>query len=195
MHKAKLDNFAENELGTLKDYLYSLFDNCPDEYFNSNLRSSQLKFRMNFNLDNLEEHEVNVVSKYGLIVNSERYKENHAKVQMFMLEHDNKTIAMEIPIWTGKDEILEHGDLFTASETNNFLTGHIDLLRIEDGKIWVWDYKPNAKRELYAATQVYFYALMLSKRTGIDLDNFMCGYFDSNSAYVFNPSMKRDLLH
>ena len=109
---------------------------------------------------------------------------------MFMLEHDNKTVAMEIPIWIGKQEITEYSNLFKSDE---FLTGHIDLLRIENGKIWVWDYKPNAQKENYAATQVYFYALMLSKRTGIDLSNFMCGYFDSSFTYTFNPSSTMDL--
>jgi hypothetical protein len=33
---------------------------------------------------------------------------------------------------------------------------------------------------------------MLSKRTNISLDNFRCGYFDKNYAYVFKP--KENLL-
>jgi hypothetical protein len=28
---------------------------------------------------------------------------------------------------------------------------------------------------------------MLSKRTGIPLNNFRCGYFDDKNAYVFEP--------
>ncbi|MBU4503046.1 MAG: PD-(D/E)XK nuclease family protein [Nanoarchaeota archaeon] len=70
------------------------------------------------------------------------------------------------------------------------MTGHIDILRIEDEKIWVWDYKPNAHKEKYASTQTYFYALMLSKRTGIPLDDFRCGYFDQNHAFAFKPEEK-----
>src|SRR3989344_4324282 len=42
----------------------------------------------------------------------------------------------------------------------------------KDNKIWIWDYKPNAQKEIYAGTQVFFYALMLSQRTGIPLDSF-----------------------
>jgi len=42
-------------------------------------------------------------------------------------------------------------------------------------------------REEYASTQTYFYALMLSKRTGIPLENFRCGYFDSHYAFMFKP--------
>ena len=102
-----------------------------------------------------------------------------------MLEKDNKTVAVEVPIWLEPDEIEFYEELF---QTNEQLTGHIDLLRIEDEKIWVWDYKPNAQKEKFASTQVFFYALMLSKRIGLPLDKFRCGYFDSNYTYVFNPN-------
>jgi hypothetical protein len=70
------------------------------------------------------------------------------------------------------------------------LSGHIDVLRLEDGKIWVWDYKPKAEKEKYATTQTFFYSLMLSKRTGIPLDKFMCGYFDEKTSFVFKPDQK-----
>lgn len=166
-----------------------MFDECPDEYFNDgNLRGSQLKFKINTNLTIPDEHEVNLLSRYGLAVNGDRYKNNHSKVQVFMIEHDKKTIATEVPIWVNKDELKNNNQL--NFDNCDMITGHIDVLRLEDGKIWVWDYKPNAQREEYATTQVYFYALMLSKRTGIDLKNFMCGYFDSNFTYIFNPSEK-----
>jgi hypothetical protein len=62
-------------------------------------------------------------------------------------------------------------------------------LRIEDGNIWVWDYKPNAAKERYAATQVQFYSMMLSKRTGIPLEKFRCGYFDEDIAFAFRPQV------
>jgi len=101
-----------------------------------------------------------------------------------MLEHDNKTISVEIPIWLHNYELDNYKEIFKSTEP---LTGHIDLLRIEDNKIWVWDYKPNAHKEDFATTQIYFYALMLSKRTNIPLDNFRCGYFDSNYAFTFKP--------
>ncbi len=193
LHKPKLESLSNNSLHELKNYLYTVFDQCPDDYFNNGcLRSYQLKFKSNHNLKNITGHEVNMLTRYGLTINNDRYKNNHSKVQVFMLEHDKKTIATEIPIWASRQEIQEYQDLF---KSEGIITGHIDLLRIEDNKIWVWDYKPNAQREEYASTQVYFYALMLSKRSNISLSNFMCGYFDSNFAYVFNPSVKcPDLL-
>ncbi|MEK6937202.1 MAG: hypothetical protein AABW58_03975 [Nanoarchaeota archaeon] len=41
---------------------------------------------------------------------------------------------------------------------------------------------------------------MLSRRTGISLDNFRCGYFDSKDTFIFNPenvkliNVKQDLM-
>lgn len=102
------------------------------------------------------------------------------------MENDDKTIAIEVPIWINPEELKEITSIF---KTKLPLTGHIDILRIEDDKIWIWDYKPNSVEEKYAATQVYFYALMLSKRANISLDKFRCGYFDNKYAYVFKPEL------
>ncbi|MEK6835830.1 MAG: PD-(D/E)XK nuclease family protein, partial [Nanoarchaeota archaeon] len=109
------------------------------------------------------------------------------RIQVFLLENDNNTIAMEVPIWVYPNELKEFTNVFKIKSP---LTGHIDVLRIEDNKIWIWDYKPGAYYERYAQTQVYFYALMLSKRTNINLENFRCGYFDEKYAYAFKPDLK-----
>ena len=105
-----------------------------------------------------------------------------------MIERDNKTLAIEVPIWLEQNELNGFFDIF---KTEKPLTGHIDVLRVEDGKIWVLDYKPNAIKEKYAATQVFFYALMLSKRTNIPLENFRCGYFDDKDAFLFKPNLNQ----
>lgn len=173
-----------NGFDTLRRYLYQLFESCPNEYFETGPRGSALKFKLPLKVKQTTRHEVSMLTKYGLQVNEERYNSNHSKVQMFMLENDHKTIAVEVPIWLRCPELSCFKELFKCEEP---LTGHIDALRIEDGKIWIWDYKPNARREEYAATQTYFYALMLSKRTGIPLNNFMCGYFDHDYAFTFKP--------
>lgn len=192
LHKPKLESLNISSSDQLTSYLHGVFDDCPDEYFNNgHLRCSQLKFKLNLNVKDATDHEVNMLSTNGLLVNADRYKNNHSKVQVFMLEHDKKTIAAEVPIWASKEELPMFNELFSNS---SMITGHIDVLRVEDGKIWVWDYKPNAHREEYATTQVFFYALMLAKRTGIDLSNFMCGYFDSNIAYTFSPMKHASLL-
>ncbi|MBS3167062.1 PD-(D/E)XK nuclease family protein [Candidatus Woesearchaeota archaeon] len=184
LHNLKIANLCQN-YPKLKDYLYDMLKNCPNNYFNEGPRSSTLKFNLeNLNQKYISNHETGSLTKFGLEENAKRYKTSHSKVQVFMLENDFKTIAVEIPIWLSPTELECYQELFNSEKP---LTGHIDLLRIEDDKIWVFDYKPNAEKEKFASTQIYFYALMLSKRTGIPLENFRCAYFDQNHCYAFKP--------
>ena len=177
-----------NEFPLLTDYLENVFTNCPNEYFKNNKnRGSKLNFNINLSVHNLKTHEVCELTKDALKIDTE--KTGHTKVELYMLEKDNKTIASEVPVWIMPEELEE----FSEVGISGVLTGHIDLLRLEDNKIWVWDYKPNSSNEKYAATQVYFYALMLSKRTGIPLEKFRCGYFDSENAFVFIPKIEQVL--
>jgi len=184
VHEPKTAELCES-YPELCNYLEDMFENCPHEYFKLEPRSSKLKFKLN-NLDLVpaDNHEVCELTKQGLIENETRFKGGHSKVQLFMLENDPNTIAIEVPLWLQPEEIEIYEKLF---QSKNPLTGHIDLVRIEEDKIWIWDYKPNASKEKYASTQVYFYALMLSKRTGIPLEKFRCGYFDSANCYIFKP--------
>ena len=196
-HKGGYYNYKVNELktnqlcngfGSLTNFLDEMFKNCPDEYFNYGPRSSGLRFKLNnLKIHNIKGHEISDLARQALKLNKDRFKDQHQKVQVFLLENDDKTIAMEIPIWIYPQEL---NNIFKIFNSKSPLTGHIDALRIEDNKIWIWDYKPNAFEEKYAATQVYFYALMLSTRTNINLDNFRCGYFNENYAYVFQPELK-----
>ena len=184
VNSKKLNDLCDDNLLGLKNFMGSMFDNCPDDYFGSGPRGSSLKFKTHHETVELRGHKVCDFAKNGLVVNESRFKDNHSKVQLFMLENDSNTVAIEVPIWLSSDEVEGYNGLFGSDEP---LTGHIDVLSVEDGNVWVWDYKPNAHKEKYADTQVYFYALMLSKRTGIPLDKFRCGYFDWERAYMFKP--------
>ncbi|MBS3159672.1 PD-(D/E)XK nuclease family protein [Candidatus Woesearchaeota archaeon] len=180
LHKDKIDQLCLDELN---NYLVDVFCNCDDEKFCSGPRSSALRFDLGIETKEIFNHEICSLTSKGLEENFERFKTAHSQVQVYMLENDDKTIGVEVPVWFEKDEMNTFKNIF--GECDGVLSGHIDVLRIEDGKIWVLDYKPNAYKEKYAATQVYFYALMLSARTGIPLDKFRCGYFDSSKCYVF----------
>lgn len=184
IHNFKTENLCINGLASLKDYLVDVFHNCPHEYFWKGPRSSALRFKLeNLNLKEIKNHELCSLTKLGLDINKDRFQTGHSKVQVFMLENDRKTIATEVPIWLTNNE---EGYNFKDKDP---LTGHIDILRVEDNRICVWDYKPKANEEEFASTQVYSYALMLSKRINMPLKEFRCGYFDSNTSFVFNPSM------
>ena len=180
----KLDNISRFD--QLKKYLYDVFNNCPHHYFNSGPRGSTLRFDSGLEIRKVIGHEISSLAKQGL--QDDSFNSNHLKVQMFLLKHDPKTIAMEVPIWLKHNEFDGFKDLFKDNEP---LTGHIDLIRIEDNKVWIWDYKPRSDKERYASTQLLFYAFMLSKRTGISLEEFRCGYFDDKHAFLFKPEMKK----
>lgn len=182
IHKQKLDLLCSEKFPSLSNYLTEIRLNCPDEYFLSGPRSSGLKIQVPVSIKKVE-HEVSSLARMGL--DSDYYDNAHMNVQMFMLSFDNKTLAIEVPLYLTCNELSCFKELFLCEQA---LSGHIDLIRYEDGKIWIWDYKPHARKEKYASTQTYFYALMLSKRTGIDMSNFMCGYFDDIDVYIFDPS-------
>jgi hypothetical protein len=187
LHNQKLNSLSLN-YPSLVWYLNKVFEKCPDNYFFNGPRSSMLKFNLsNLNMHQIIGHEISDLCNTGLKVNKERYKTGHSKVQVFMLENDDKTVGVEVPIWMKRDEIDNFDSMFNSEEP---LTGHIDILRIENGNIWIWDYKPKSFDEKYAATQVFFYSLMLSKRTLIPLSKFRCGYFDEKYAFIFKPELK-----
>jgi len=182
IHDPKTTKLCIKDLSSMKKYLHDVMEECPDEYFSKGPRSSQLRLKFDIDVKEIEGHEVCELARKGLEL--DKFNTAHTNVQMFMLQNDNKTIGMEVPIWILADELPDYESLLDSKEA---LTGHIDALRIEDGKVWVWDYKPNAHKEKYASTQVNFYALMLSQRTGIPIEKFRCGYFDDELAFVFKP--------
>ena len=180
-----MTELCKDNLFSLRKYLESMFEQCPHDYFQLGPRSSRLRFKLeNIDLKHVKHHDLCDWTKVGLEKNNGRYNTAHSQVQVFMLENDSKTIAAEVPLWLKPDEVEFYQSLFKTSEP---LTGHTDLLRVDDNKIWVLDYKPNAYLEKFAATQVYFYALMLSKRTKIPLEKFRCGYFDMHDCFLFKP--------
>ncbi|MDO8659350.1 MAG: PD-(D/E)XK nuclease family protein [Candidatus Parcubacteria bacterium] len=66
------------------------------------------------------------------------------------------------------------------------LTGHIDLVQIRNGQIHIMDYKPNASKER-PIEQLTWYALALSRLTGLRLFEFTCAWFDEKDYYQFFP--------
>lgn len=184
LHTLKTEKLCKDHLLNLRSYLYNVFQHCPNQYFHSGPRGSALKFRLPVTLTPIPGHEISTLARWGLEQNKDRFKYAHPKVQTFLLENDNNTVAMEVPLWIEQHEMDDYVSLFNTIQP---LTGHIDVLRVEGDKVWVWDYKPKAEKEKFAATQVYFYSQMLSKRTGISLEHFRCGYFDDRYAYAFKP--------
>jgi len=170
------------EYPELQEFLQAIFTSCPHEKFMQGPRSSKLRFSVDVELTELPGHEICDLAAASLQYGS--YSTAHTNVEMGLLAADSKTISVEVPLWLDPEELEGFETLF---ESDQPLTGHVDILRVENGKVWIWDYKPDASREKWAATQLNTYATMLSKRTGVSLDNIMCGYFDEETSFVFKP--------
>ena len=167
----------------LREYLWLLFEDCPNHLYKADgFRASQQRFTVKVPLHHTQTHAIIDLARDSQ--DYTRFTSRHENLQLYFLEHDPYSFACEIPVWTESREIQDYLEVFG---TDAPLTGHIDLLRYADRRIEVWDYKPNAVKEVTAVTQVLLYALMLSIRTGISLRRFRCGYFDERDLYWFNP--------
>jgi len=172
-HKGKLKEFGK--FVGLKDFISSVSRGIDDKLFSSTSnRCSQIKSDV---CVNVKVFETKLNKKIGdvlkLIKNN---KQRHSIIEDFLLNCDRDTIAIEVPIW------------FWDKKLNIGVCGHIDLLQVKYGKIWVLDYKPNAAKENYnsVVSQLFSYALGLSFRTKISLKNIKCGWFDEDKMFSFD---------
>ena len=97
-------------------------------------------------------------------------------------------MAIEVPVYLYANELTKSEEKRYGLELKEPLSGHIDILQVRWNKIHVLDYKPDARiNDKSAASQVFLYALALSKRTGIPLNKITCAYFDDNNYFQFLP--------
>jgi hypothetical protein len=178
----------------IADYLTDMAENCPHHLFqdsgNTGNRASQGKAA--FNLDAVEikakrNHACRIAELVLQTVTNN--KRRHDEIQRFMLITDSVTVAVEVPIILTPDDIAhmqrELGFQIPI-DTDVTLTGHIDVLQIRNGRIYILDYKPGAAKEK-PITQLMVYALALSRRTGLRLYDFVCAWFDEHHYYEFYP--------
>lgn len=166
----------------LHAFLTSVFSACPHEKFEHGPRSSKLRFPVPVELIEIRGHELCTLAAFSLEHGSASTA--HTNVELGLLQADAKTVSVEVPLWLDANELPGYAALFASEES---LTGHIDILRVEGDTIWIWDYKPGAAKEKWAATQLNTYATMLHARTGVPLERIKCGYFDDETSFVFTP--------
>lgn len=182
LHSGRLSDLASTGFSPLRDYLEFTFRYCPEKPFIEGGRASSLKIPLQAKLE--ERHGTLCgLAAEGLVKNKDAFSQNHSRVEAQFIENDPTTIACEVPLWVLKNE----ADGMPLPDSTFPFSGHIDVLRLDGNRVNILDYKPNAHREKYAATQLYFYSLMLSRRTGIPLEKMSCAYFDENREYWFEP--------
>lgn len=216
-HRAKmrlvLQEFKNQRFGPLKEYLEAVSSETPHQYFQDSLRISEIKTK--FDKAQMiirgKNNYANALAKFVLQAVKEN-KFRHEALQRFFIANDSVTVASEVPVYIKKEDI-EHmentlgfrildekirvkgqgdtppeGNAKSAAIRNlpRLLTGHIDLVQVRNGMIHLLDYKPNAAKEK-PIEQLTWYALALSRLTGLRLYEFKCGWFDDKDYFEFYP--------
>ena len=103
-----------------------------------------------------------------------------------MLTNDSVTVAIEVPIWLGENDITtlekQFGIELAPSDSNKprAITGHIDFLQVRNGAVHVLDYKPDARTNK-AIAQLAIYALALTRLVpGLKLFDIKCAWFNED---------------
>ena len=206
-HRAKIElmlqEFGNRRLRSLKDFLNNVSSDTPHQYFLQGERMSEIrsKFDKAEMIVRSKSNYANQLAKFVLpsVLNN---KDRHEKLQRFMIANDSCTVATEIPVYIRREDIEHMENLLGFKITDNgkirvkgkdrpiaipkILTGHIDFIQVRNGQVHLLDYKPNAAKEK-PIEQLTWYALAMSRLTGLRIFEFKCAWFDEKDYFEFYP--------
>ncbi|KKU25417.1 MAG: hypothetical protein UX37_C0023G0007 [Microgenomates group bacterium GW2011_GWA2_46_16] len=206
-HRAKielmLEEFRNRNLRPLKDFLNGVSSDTPHQYFLQGERMSEIKSKFD-KAEMIVRSKSNYANQLASFVlpavldNNQR----HEKLQRFMIANDSVTVATEVPVYIRQEDIEHMENQLGFQITSNgkievkgkkrpiampkVLTGHIDLVQVRNGQIHLLDYKPNAAKEK-PIEQLTWYALAMSRLTGLRIFEFKCAWFDEKDYFEFYP--------
>lgn len=96
----------------------------------------------------------------------------HEPILKNILIKDKNSIAIEVPVWDESE--------------NNRITGHIDLIQVENDTVKVIDYKPEGNF-LFSLPQVAMYGYLFKSK--LNLKNLKCISFNKEEAWEYEPSI------
>lgn len=200
-HKDKFLQLTSNidELKRLKEHFKKAYEgSIPNNLFNSRdfPRVSQFKikgiksaFIRSFSKSLVRSGKIQVhgsnskLSKYAQNVfdiyraNSFTGAPGHEPILKNILIKDKDAIAIEVPIWN--------------NEENKKITGHIDLIQIENEVVKVIDYKPEGNF-LFSLPQVAMYGYLLKSK--LNIKTLRCVSFNKEGAWEYEPNiLKKDI--
>lgn len=211
-----LEEFRNRNLKRLKEYLDAVSTETPHQYFAEGERMSEVKSKFS-TADMIVRSKTNYANRLAEFVlqTVSENKMRHEALERFFIANDSCTVATEVPVYIRKEDVeyMENVLKFKvsgrpAAEVDGakvsslptillkgnknpvsfppILTGHIDLVQIRNGQVHIMDYKPNASKEC-PIEQLTWYALALSRLTGLRLFEFTCAWFDEKDYYQFFP--------
>jgi len=206
-HRAKialmLEEFGNRYFGPLKEYLENVSSETPHQYFQQGERMSDIRSKFNKAdmIVKVKNNYANRLAKFVLTA-VRNNKDRHEQLQRFMIANDSCTVATEVPVYIRKEDIeyMENELGFKITEDGKIkikgrkklmkmpklLTGHIDFVQVRNGSIHLLDYKPKASKEK-PIEQLTWYAMAMSRLTGLRLFEFKCGWFDEKDYFEFYP--------
>ncbi|MFW6120072.1 MAG: PD-(D/E)XK nuclease family protein [Petrotogales bacterium] len=172
-HNLKL-NLHSKKLPQLRRYINWIDRSLPTKMFLSGPRASSTEF----------EHNIKPKQKDSIIpeltrlalTTSQKSKSAHETIEQFLLINDSNTICTELPVFLNPDEI-------DTINLDTPLTGHIDLVQIRYGKLYILDYKPNLRHPEQFGSQLLLYQKAVQKRTSIPEKNIIPAVFNEHSYY------------
>ena len=210
-----LEEFSNRYLRPIKEYLDAVSSETPHQYFAEGERMSEVRSKFD-TADMIIKSKTNYANRLAAFVlqTVSENKARHEAVQRFFLANDSVTVATEVPVYIRKEDVEHMENVLNFKVTNRpaadvdelkaspgyiqlkgqkkpvpfpkLLTGHIDLVQIRNGQVHILDYKPKAAKER-PIEQLTWYALALSRLTGLRLFNFTCAWFDEKDYYQFFP--------
>ncbi|MBI2676675.1 MAG: PD-(D/E)XK nuclease family protein [Candidatus Yanofskybacteria bacterium] len=200
-----LKEFKNRNFEPLKDYLDGVSGETPHQYFQEGARMSEIKTKFDKSqmIVRSKSNYANRLADFVLQTVKDR-KKRHEILQQFFVANDSVTVASEVPVYIRKEDVEHMENVLKFQITNGesielsgrkgqeknqpfpkLLTGHIDLLQVRNGQIHILDYKPNAAKEK-PLEQLTWYALALSRLTGLRLFEFKCAWFDEKDKTILN---------
>lgn len=198
-----LEEFRNRNLFPIKEYLDNISSETPHQYFQDGERMSEIRSKFD-KADMIVRSKFNYANRLTAFVlqSIPENKQRHEEIQRFMIANDSCTVATEVPVYIRKEDVehMENELKFKISDEGmielkgdknlrklpRLLTGHIDFVQIRNGQVHLLDYKPNASKEK-PIEQLTWYALAMSRLTGLRLFNFVCAWFDEKDYYQFYP--------
>ncbi|MEK7213490.1 MAG: hypothetical protein AAB637_00025 [Patescibacteria group bacterium] len=211
-----LEEFRNRSLKPLKEYLDSVSSETPHQYFQEGGRMSEIKSKFD-KADMIVKAKNNFANHLAEFVLPSVFenKHRHEELQRFFIANDSCTVATEVPVYIRREDVehLENVLKFKVTERPSadiagsefgtlgfvtmkgkkrpepfprLLTGHIDFIQIRNGCVHLLDYKPNAVKE-QPIEQLTWYAMAMSRLTGLRLFEFKCAWFDEKDYFEFFP--------
>lgn len=210
-----LEEYGNRNFGRLMEYLDAVSTETPHQYFAQGERMSEIrtKFDKADMIVKGKNNFANDLTKFVLQGVPEN-KDRHEVVQRFMIANDSVTVATEVPVFITKEDVAymeqalkfkitkqDDGEIIPEGEEAGYvrfkgkkrpvpfpdlMTGHIDLVQVRNRQVHILDYKPNAAKEK-PIEQLTWYALALSRLTGLRLFEFKCAWFDEKDYFEFYP--------